>query len=55
MLLTVCYITVTEVCDWSGIECPSYPNVGEMVPSNEMMTAVQLVNQLEEVGNFDTN
>jgi hypothetical protein len=26
-----------------------------MVPSNEMMTAAQLVNQLEEVGNFDTN
>jgi hypothetical protein len=26
-----------------------------MIPSNEMMTAVQLVNQLEEVGNFDTN
>jgi len=26
-----------------------------MVPSNEMMTAAQLVNQLEEVGSFDTN
>jgi len=29
--------------------------VAEMVPSNEMMTAAQLVNQLEEVGSFDTN
>jgi hypothetical protein len=45
-------IIVSEVYEWPEYEYPSHSHtsMAEMAPSDETMTAAQLVNQLEEVG-----
>jgi hypothetical protein len=51
-MLLIRKIIVSEVYAWPEYDCPShyYSNMTEIIPSNETMTAAQLVNQWEEVG-----